>query len=254
MYADAHCHWTSPKVMSDLDSELKRCLEQGISLFGLGGLDPMEWEIQKELKAKYPLNFLTSFGLHPYFVSGHSDEECETALDLLSQLIHNCDSVGELGLDFRSSVTLDNEDHQIRQIDFFVNQLELAQAFSKPVVLHIVRAHEKALEILDLFGTDSLKGIVHAYSGSFETAERYIKKGLLISIGGAVTFSKNKKVRQAVYKIPLEHLVIESDAPDQAPSSLSVINVAKEIGLIKNIPFEQVLESTARQFKKLYSV
>ena len=104
---------------------------------------------QIELKREFPENFGTCFGLHPYFVSDHSVEDCEAALDQLALVLPQAMALGETGLDFRPHIM---KDSQILQIEMFESQIELAKAFQKPLVLHIVQAHEKAQQIFNLWG------------------------------------------------------------------------------------------------------
>ena len=167
-------------------------------------------------------------------------------------------ALGEAGLDFRPHIMKDSES---RQIEFFENQIELAKAFEKPMVLHIVQAHEKAQQIFHLWDPPERGGFVHAFSGSYETAKTYIDKGFLISVGGAVTFEKNHKLQDCIKKLPLEYLLLESDSPDQAPEgwsglnqSTSLYSVAEKIGLIRNISAFDVLEVNTSNFKRLFRV
>lgn len=258
-YIDAHSHWTDLRrhlTDESLKLELKQCLEKGIDFFLLGGVEPAEWQRQLILKKQYPEYFGLCFGLHPYFVSSHERENCEAALDQLAQLLPRSLALGECGLDFRPHIMKDSE---ALQIEMFENQLEMAKAFLKPMVLHVVQAHEKALQIMHVWGRPERGGLVHAFNGSFETAKKYTELGFLISVGGAATFEKNHKLQDCIRKLPLEFLLLESDAPDQAPqglreqhNSLSIYAVAEKVSLIKNIsPFE-VLEANTSNFKRLF--
>ncbi|MGZ3691453.1 MAG: TatD family hydrolase, partial [Pseudobdellovibrio sp.] len=216
-YVDAHSHWSDPRFLQQdvgLDQQLKVCLEKNIDFFLMGGVNPTEWQKQIEIKQSYPENFGLCFGLHPYFVSDHSVEDCEAGLDQLALVLPQAMALGETGLDFRPHIM---KESQGLQIEMFENQIELAKAFQKPLVLHIVQAHDKTQQIFNLWGVPEKKGLVHAFNGSFDTAKFYIDKGFLISVGGAVTFEKNRKLHDCVRKIPMEYLLLESDSPDQAP-------------------------------------
>ena len=124
----------------------------------------------------------------------------------------------------------------------------------------MVKAHEDALKILKLWDAHQVGGMVHAFNSSFEIAKKYMDLGFMISVGGAVTYPKNKNLIDAVKKIPLEKLLIESDAPDQPPlghgqeqnSSLSVLQVAARIAEIKGIGVEVVARQTTENFKTLF--
>jgi TatD DNase family protein len=259
MYIDSHSHWSDARWNSspaEIKTHLENAFAKKVTFFLQGGVNPTEWEKQKELKKLHPQNFGLSFGLHPYFVAANDDEACEEALDLLAKELPTAMAVGETGLDFRPHIM---KDSMVRQIDMFENQIELAKAFRKPLILHIVQAHDKALQVLDVWGVPPEKGLVHAFTGSFDTAKKYIDRGFLISVGGAITFEKNKKLIDCVQKIPLESLLIESDCPDQAPDgwvgmneSTSIWIVAEKIAQLRNLSVLDVLEISTSNFKRLF--
>lgn len=258
-YIDAHSHWTDIRLNVSEESlkiRLQLCLEKNIDFFLQGGVGPDDWVRQIELKNKYPQNFGLCFGLHPYFISDHTYDECEDSLDQLTKLLPQAMALGEAGLDYRPHIMKESEG---LQIEMFENQIELAKAFQKPMVLHIVQAHDKVIQIFDIWGAPERAGLIHAFNGSYEIAKKYIDKGFLISVGGAVTHQKNTKLQNCIKKLPLEFLLIESDSPDQSPAgwegvnnSLSIYNVADKISLIKNINVFEVLEVNTRNFKRLF--
>ncbi len=263
MYIDAHSHWADPRLsQSDVSERLGHCLKNNISLFLQGGVNPTDWENQRKLKLQYPENFLLSFGLHPYFVAENQIEACDEAMDLLAQQIHQCTAIGETGLDFREKYLVGEMDVQKeKQITFFENHIALSKVTLKPLVLHIVHAHSEALHVLKTWDPPSCGGLIHAFNGSYETATEYVKLGFCISVGGAVTFEKNKKLKDAVNRLPLSHLLIESDSPDQAPfgwdglnDSTSLRPIADEIAKIKGLTSEKVLETTTSNFKRLFKL
>lgn len=260
MYCDSHGHWTDLRVSDEQREKWYRdSLQNNLTLFMEAGVDPEGWKRQLLLKKTYPLNFKIALGLHPYFVALNDTQTCEEALNELAKILSQTNAVGETGLDFREQYIQNESDD--RQIVFFENQIELAKASSKPLVLHVVRAHNEALKVLEVWDANQVGGMVHAFNGSFEIAEQYLELGFLISIGGAITYDKNKKLMEAVKQIPLEKLLIESDCPDQAPSGwlepqsspLSVLNVARAVAEIKQISYESVLEKTMENFKSLFS-
>lgn len=224
----------------------------------LGGVDPEEWQRQIELHARHPDNFGICFGLHPYFVSANDFDTCETALDQLAMVLPKAMALGEAGLDFRPHIMKNSQNLQIEMLE---NQIELAKVFAKPIVFHLVQAHEKALQIFDMWDLPDKLGFVHAFNGSYDTAKKYIDRGLLISVGGAITYEKNKKLQDCIKKIPLEYLLIESDTPDQAPQgwagpnqSQSIYQVAEAVAVIRNISLFDVLEVNTSNFKRLFSL
>jgi len=276
MYVDAHCHLADLRI-SDTDREkiIREALDKKISLFLQAGIDPQDWQRQQDLQKKFPENILISFGLHPYFVAAHTRDECEEALDLLAQKInvaaakgpntqHAPIAVGEVGLDFREQF-VEPTGHLLepreQQITFFENQIALAKVAHKPMILHVVKAHEEALKILKIWDPPERGGMVHAFNSSSEIAKKYLDLGFLISIGGAVTYDKNKKLKNTVSELDLESILLESDSPDQPPqdwpgqnSPASLWLVATEIAKIKDISPLKVLEQATLNFKSLFRV
>lgn len=260
MYCDCHGHWTDPRVSEELrKSWLSDSLKNNIDLFMEAGVDPEGWQRQISLQKQFPQHFKNAFGLHPYFVAQNDAETCEEAMNTLAKILNQASGLGETGLDFREQYVQNEADD--RQIVFFENQIQLAKAFNKPLVLHVVRAHSEALKVLSIWDAHEVGGMVHAFNSSIEVAEQYLDLNFLISVGGAVTYSKNKKLMDAVRVIPLERLLLESDCPDQAPqgwsepenSPLSVLQVAKCVAEIKQMPLNLVLEKTSENFKMLFT-
>ncbi len=274
MYTDAHTHWTDlrmpqfeqPGGHAQAEKMMQIMNAKNITTFMEAGVNPEGWLRQIELQKKYPENFKLALGLHPYFVAENEIQTCEEALDQLSHIINFASAIGETGLDFRDQYTkkIEEDDLVDKQILFFENQIQLAIQCHKPLVLHVVKAHEDALKILKLWDADLVGGMVHAFNSSYDIAKKYIDLGFLISVGGAITYPKNKNLIDAVKKIPLEKMLIESDAPDQAPldwvnddgsslnSSLSVLKVATAIAEIKGVPLETVARQTTVNFKTLF--
>ena len=254
VFVDSHCHMSDSRLDDRRDEVLKTAYAQNIHFFLQGGVSPEDWQKQLDLKKRWP-GILPSFGLHPYWIHDHSLEECEQALDQLSQNLHLCDALGEMGLDFRDDFLSSEE----KQIDFFTAQLELSQVTQKPVVLHIVKAHAKACQILDFFGLPPRGGFVHAFNGTAVEAQDFLDRDLLLSVGGPLVFEKNQKLREAVQMIPLEKLLIESDSPDQPPPQfekgknepISIFHVADVVAEIKNLTRNEVLEQSRLNLQNL---
>lgn len=257
-WIDAHGHLADLRWQGKAVQAIDSARDKGIGFFMQGGVDPEDWQRQRDLKTQFPNSIGLCFGLHPYWVADHSEDECENALDILARELPEALALGETGLDCRPNIMKDSEE---RQIHLFEQQLELAQAAGKPVVLHLVQAHDLSLRIMDLFGLPKKKGIVHSFNGSAKKAEDFLARGLFLSVGGPVCRPENQKLHQAVREIPLEMLLIESDSPDQAPPAYSgelnppesIWEVAKTIGTLKELDPTQILDITTSNFKRLFS-
>jgi len=255
MKIDAHSHLSDPRLATQVESMIARAKAKGIEKFLQGGVGPEDWRRQQELKARFP-EILLCFGLHPYWVADHTNEECESALDELARELPKAEALGELGLDLRPHIMKDSFE---RQVDVFEAQLQLAEVASKPIVLHLVQAFQEAQKILSLHGVPKRGGMVHSFNGSAHEAEAYLKLGLHLSIGGPVCRPENQKLHQAVQALPVENMLLETDSPDQPPPRLkgqfnepsTLWDVAEMIAKIKKLTPEEVLDISSQNLEKL---
>lgn len=258
-WIDAHGHLADPRWEGQQDFIIQEARAKGIHFFMQGGLGPEDWQKQRELKARYPQHIGLCFGLHPYWVIEHDEDQCEEALDLLASQMVDALGLGEMGLDFRLHIMKDSRE---RQISVFESQLELAHISAKPMVLHLVQAHEESLRIMDIWGLPKQKGLVHSFNGTWGKAQDFLNRGFYLSVGGPLCRPENLKLQQAVKEIPLEFLLIESDSPDQAPPvykgqlnpPVSIWEVARSIGELKSLDPLEILDITTENFKRLFSM
>lgn len=238
---DAHCHWSDARLFARARTEIPRLIATGIAGFQLGGVDPEEWERQNQLSEKFPARFWRAFGLHPYFVARHSLPELESAWLTLETYAREIEAIGETGLDFRKQFAKDN------QLAFFERHLVLARIQDKPLILHIVRAHEEALHALK---DASTRGMVHAFTAGPKVAKRYLDLGYSLSIGAKLLHPEAHDLRESVRFTPLERLLIESDCPDQPPpnqkehDSSTVFAIAEKVSGLKSLAPQKVIEQT----------
>ncbi len=256
-WIDAHCHLADKRLESQIKEVISDAESLGIHFFMQGGVGPEDWQRQMALSKLYPGKIGLCFGLHPYWVADHEEDLCEIALDQLASILFQALGIGELGLDFRPNIMKESRE---RQIGVFEQQLELAEATQKPMVLHLVRAHEEAIRIMDVWGLPASKGLVHSFNGNWGKANDFMKRGLYLSIGGPVVWDQNKKLHQVIKDMPMEFLLLESDSPDQPPPRFkqslnqpaSLWDVAGKIGELRGIPTTEVLEIATKNFKRLF--
>lgn len=155
-----------------------------------------------------------AFGLHPAFISQHTQQD----LTLLKDYLGAADALGEIGLD-RYTLALQDKQSFCKQLDFFRTQLDMAQDFSKPVLLHIRKAHAEALrEIKDL--SFSQGGIAHSFSGGEQEAIAFAELGFKLGVTTQITNPNARKLIRAVQAVGIKNLVIETDSPDMLPMQL----------------------------------
>lgn len=252
-WIDAHCHLADPRFERDLAGVLARSKEANVNGWLQGGTHPEDWARQTELRLTYGEGFLLSFGLHPWWAARYTDEEIENACARLERDGASAAAIGELGLDFLPRFKGTEE----RQKKAFGRQLEIGKRLAKPLVLHVVHAHEEALAMLRAAAPFPRGGLLHAFSGSTELAQRYLGLGFMVSFGGAALRSG-----KAIADLPAEAFTVETDAPDQLPKFLAgplneprfLPAIAEKIGELRGEPTEKVLAASSRNLRAMLEV
>ena len=166
-------------------------------------------------------------------------------------------AIGECGLDYY----WETSPHDVQK-EVLIRQIHLAQSVNKPLVIHTRESIADTLEILKQYDAASVGGVMHCYSGSVETAREFIKLNFKISLAGPVTFTNGKKPQSVAREIPLEHLLIETDAPYLTPhphrgkrnEPFYVSLVAKKIAEVKEVPYEEVCQQTMANACALFKI
>lgn len=202
------------------EAAIDRARQAGVSGFLLAGVELSGWRVEVELAARHKELFF-AFGVHPQMVPLLDDNALKEQLDALAQTMSQTPpqglcrphAIGEIGLDSHVAA----KDTLPRQERVFREQLALARAQNLPIVLHILHTHGEALRVLKSDGVPRAGGVVHSYSGSAELVKNYLLLGLHISFSGAVANPSASKLRKAACAVPLERLLVETDAPFQTP-------------------------------------
>ena len=209
---DAHCHLDLCK--EDPQALLLRARNKGITDVMISGVEAKSWKSQNDLVGP---GVHVAWGVHPWRVANAPDEWVNEIGDLhrlLSRSTIIPKALGETGLDYGKRI--DKSSHA-RQCEAFRLQIRLAKSHSLPLILHIVRAHHDAVRILKEEGIPEAGGLVHSFSGNDIQALQYTKLNLHISFSGSVTNPRSTRIRKAASMVPIERLLVESDAPDQTP-------------------------------------
>lgn len=256
---DAHCHLSVDRMEPSADMALKLARQVGVTGFLLAGIDPQDWDRQLELTTRHS-DVVPCFGVHPQRVGEIDDDE---AHDMVMQLASRLGgppslrprALGELGLDR----AICSADSLPRQIQAFRAQLALAREADLPIVLHILRAQEAALTILEADGVPQAGGMVHSFSGPAEMVKRYVRLGLMISFAGPVTYGNARRALEACRAVPLDHLLVETDAPDQTPEPYRpgpnqpayLPAIIHAVAKARNVPDEVVAEATSSNARRM---
>lgn len=260
-FFDTHCHFDFGDFDQDRDTLWKACRNQGIRHMLIPGVQPDQWPRMQALCAGN-VGMYCAAGLHPCWLEGNIDNrKRDTQLSYLRESLQhqlsdtNCIAIGECGLDQYIDGDADLQEAVL------ACHLEIAQEFDKPIILHCRRAHNQMLRCLKAF---PLKrgGILHAYSGSLEQAEQYWKMGFYLGIGGTISYERANKTRNAVKGLPLDSLVLETDAPDmplcgqqgKRNTPLNIREIADILASLRGERIETIARQTTLNAKKLFQL
>jgi TatD DNase family protein len=205
---DTHTHLYLEEFHSDIDSVMERAVQSGVQYFILPNIDCTSLQPMTDLKNKYPRHCRLMFGLHPCSVKDNWKEELHDIFAFAEKHPHI--GIGEIGLDFYWDTT-----HKKEQFQALEHQLKIAVERNLPVSLHTRNAIDETIEMVQSF--PGLKGVFHCFTGTSEQAKRIVQlENFYFGIGGVVTF-KNSELKKVLKEIPLEKIVVETDAPYLAP-------------------------------------
>jgi len=259
---ETHAHYDDEWYDEDRKELINRLLSTDISFITNIGADLITSKKSVELSEEFE-RVLAVVGVHPDVIKCLEELPDSDGIDILRNLAKHPKvvAIGEIGLDYFEREPEDkNEEVRNRQKYWFLEQLKLAKELNKPFVIHSRDAAEDTYNMLESFGYN--KGVIHCYSYSPEMAERFVKLGFYIGIGGVVTFKNAKKTKETVKRIGLEHIVLETDAPYLAPvpfrgsrnDSGNIKYIVTQIAELLGVSEEKVVEVTFKNAVKLYEL
>ena len=249
---DTHAHYDDQRFAPDLHELLCELPKKGVCNVINIGCDVQTSQLCLDIADKYDYCY-AAVGIHPQD-SGKAVDDDIDRLRKLAQHPHAV-AIGEIGLDYY----YDFAPHEV-QIDWFKRQLALAKELDKPVVIHERSAVEDCLNVIRQ--TDGIRGVFHCYSGSWETAKELLKRGYYLSFTGVLTFKNARRAVEVVQNMPLERLMVETDAPNMAPEphrgkrcdSSMIKHVLEKIAEIRGITPEEAGEITTRNAKRFFGI
>ncbi len=207
---DSHCHIDADEFDGDRQAVLERAAHAGVERIVAPAITAEGWPKLKALANAHP-QIVPVYGLHPIYLDHHRFEHLDELRDWVARE-RPC-AIGECGLDHFLP-----ELDPLRQRDILIGQLRLARDFDLPVILHARKALDEVMALLRRIG--GLRGVVHSFSGSHQQAMKLCEMDFMLGIGGPVTYARANRLRGIVRELPLEHLLLETDAPDQPDSSI----------------------------------
>jgi TatD DNase family protein len=250
MLIDTHCHLNDTAFTETLPDVLSRARQAGVTACIVAAYDHASLARTAELAARYPAYIYPAYGLHPWYMPAHLDRA-----ELKGYLLRpGTVAVGEIGLDY--SPECPPPDSQLGPLRL---QLDLAAETGLPVLIHCRKAHEELLKIIALY-KGCVRGVLHSFSGGRDLALRFIELGFSIGFSGSVTRANAKKYHKAAQAIPLERLLLETDAPSIATETTvasqveprHTLEVAQSIAELRGMTVAEVAAATTANAQKLF--
>jgi len=254
MLIDSHAHLDMKQFESDRDQVIDRAISADVQRIITVGIDIKSSRNAVKLTQLYPSVFAT-IGIHPHNADNANKNDLEQ-IALIAQ--HNkIIAIGEIGLDF-----FRNRSARKNQIEVFSQQLAVAISLDLPVVIHDREAHTETVNILSSLKRDVLHGMIHCFSGDYKLAKTFINMGYYISIPGTVTFNNASQIQDVARRVPLNRLLLETDAPFLAPipyrgkrnEPSHIIHTAQKIAKLRGISFEEISYQTSKNVCELFNL
>lgn len=252
MLIDTHSHLDVAEFDADRDDVIQRARDAGVSVQILAAIDAAGWSKLKEV-CRRSTGLFPAYGLHPMFLDSHRSEHLGQLREWLER--ERPVAVGECGLDY--FVDGLDRDEQQRYLD---QQLLLAREFDLPVILHARRAVDAVIAAIKQVG--GIRGVVHSFPGSPEQARELYRLGFMIGIGGPVTYERAARLRRLAATMPIEHLLLETDSPDQPgaehrgqrnePARLA--EVCDTVAALRGVAPDEIASSTTDNAVRLFNL
>ncbi len=255
MLIDTHCHLDAAEFDSDRSAVIERAAAKGVGAIVIPAVSRDNFASVRQLAHAFP-GGAYALGIHPLFVPQAAEDDLNLLEDQIKASLGDPRFValGEIGLDFFVPALMQDE-MRAKQELFYTAQLDLALRYELPVLLHVRRSQDIVLK--HLRHRSHIGGIAHAFNGSFQQAQQFIDNGFALGFGGAMTFARALQIRRLAQRLPLQALVLETDAPDIAPAWLSaapparprnepaeVAQIAQVLAELRELEFDQVLTAT----------
>lgn len=243
MLIDTHCHLDAAEFDADREAVHAAARAAGVETIVVPAVEVSAFARTRETVSRYP-GCVAAYGIHPLYVMQAADNDLAALRQWL--LAERPVAVGEIGLDLYVT-----DIDPARQEHFFVEQLRLARDFDLPVLLHVRRAVDAVLKQLRRFKVRG--GIAHAFNGSRQQADEFIKLGFALGFGGAMTYDGSTRIRELARHLPLEAIVLETDAPDIPPAWLNggrntpaeLPRIASVLAELRELPVAELVQRTA---------
>ncbi len=253
MIFNVHTHINDDQEINEAESLIKECLDNNVNKLVVIGYDVKSSKRAIELASRFE-NVYAAIGIHPSDVS----KENNTIEELEKLICKKVIAIGEIGLDYH----WENNPSKEIQIDWFIKQLELANKYKLPIIIHSRDAMQDTIDVLKNNKHLYTKGIMHCYAGSIESSKELEKLGFYFSFAGPLTYKNANQLRSVASAIPLDKILIETDDPYLTPTPFRgkinhpsyVIYVAQELAKIKNMSYDEICDITYNNSLKVFNL
>jgi TatD DNase family protein len=251
MYSDSHCHLDFPCFRDDLESLLASLKKNKITKLLIPATQKSGWHDIRRIADSYT-SIYYALGIHPHFLASFKEQDLSYLNDLLFTRDIKCVALGEIGLDKFAQAS-----QELQEL-VFVKQLQIAQRVQIPVIIHCVKKQGRILTLLKS-NNFTQGGVYHAFSGSLEVANEFIKLGFKLGVGGVITYPGSKKTRQTFTELPLEALLLETDAPDmplyqQQTKNNSPLNILPVFECLATLRSESKAQLATQLYKNMHNI
>ncbi|TEA77993.1 TatD family hydrolase [Allopusillimonas ginsengisoli] len=262
MLIDTHCHLDASEFDHDRHAVIEKAFEHRVARIVIPAVSRQNFQVVRDLAHSFD-GGAYALGIHPIGVPDAQEQDLRVLETMIVQALDDPRfvAIGEIGLDFFIP-ELKQEAMARRQEAFYVAQLELAQRYALPVLLHVRRSQDQILK--QLRRRPSVTGIAHAFNGSFQQAQHFVEQGFALGFGGAMTFARALQIRRLATQLPLDALVLETDAPDIPPAWLGqpgaptprnqpaeVSRIAHVLAELRGMTPEEVIVATGRNAQRV---
>ena len=250
MFTDTHCHIYNEYYDNNIEQVYEKMKEANVDRIINNGCDSNSNKEVLNFLGKYSWMY-GAIGIHPESADSYTDEDLKYIEEHIND--EKVVAIGEIGLDYYWK-----KDNKEKQKELFEYQLKLAERVNKPVIVHSREATQDTIDILKKY---NVRGVIHSFSGSYETACIYIKMGFLLGINGVITF-KNCNLKDVVAKLDLGNIILETDSPYLTPvpyrgkrnDSSHVFDIAKYICDLKGCTLEELAKETNGNISRFFDI
>ena len=253
-FIDTHAHVYAAELTTDIELVIKNSISAGVEKILMPAIDSATLDAMLQVEQQFPDHCIAMMGLHPCYVKENFKAELKLVEEWIAK--RKFIAIGEIGLDFYWDKTFTKEQHIV-----FETQMQWALDLHLPIAIHTRNAMGETIEAVKPFAKKGLRGVFHCFSGSKESAEQIIGMGFHLGLGGVLTY-KNAGVAEAIKEIPMEFLVLETDAPYLAPvpyrgktnEPAYMLEVAKKLAEIKSLPLHEIAAITSSNAERLFGL